>query len=167
MLFVSGDPHRLHDPQFAIVGSRHPTPVERNNARVWRTTGAGGVAVTSGLAAGIDSAAHEGALDAGGLSIAVFATRPERVYPARYRELAQRIASHGACISEFPTGVAPQPGHFPRRNHLISGLSLGVLVVEAARRTSSLITAGFAAAQGRKVFTMPATYNLIARGAIL
>ncbi|MBA3731560.1 MAG: DNA-protecting protein DprA, partial [Gammaproteobacteria bacterium] len=166
VLFVNGDPHCLADPQIAIVGSRRPTPAGRDNAHTFAAHMANaGLIVTSGLAIGIDGASHEGALAAGGLSIAVAATGLDRVYPARHRELATRIAARGALVSEFPTGVAPRAEHFPRRNRLISGLSLGVLVVEAARRSGSLITAGCAAEQGREVFAIPGSiHNPVARG---
>jgi len=165
-LFVDGDPRCLSDPQIAIVGSRRPTPTGRNNAHAFAARMANaGLIVTSGLAIGIDGASHEGALDAGGLTIAVAATGLDRVYPARHRELATRIAAQGALVSEFPTGVAPRAEHFPRRNRLISGLSLGVLVVEAARRSGSLITAGYAAEQSREVFAIPGSiHNPVARG---
>jgi len=161
VLFVSGDASCLSDPQIAIVGSRHPTPGGRKNAQAFAMHLArAGLTVTSCLAAGIDGAGHEAALKAGGLSIAVAANGPGRVYPARHRELAHWIVEHGAIISEFPTGVAPRPENFPRRNRLISGLmSLGVLVVEAARRSGSLITASFAAEQGREVFVIPGSIH--------
>lgn len=166
VLFVSGDPKVLSDPQIAIVGSRRPTPGGRENAHLFAgQLSRAGLIVTSGLAIGIDGAGHEGALNAGGLTIAVAATGLDRVYPRQHHELAQRIALHGAIVSEFPTGVAPKPEHFPRRNRLISGLSLGVLIVEAARCSGSLITAGFAAEQGREVFAIPGSiHNPVARG---
>lgn len=166
VLFIDGDKHCLSDPQIAIVGSRRPTPAGRKNAHAFASHMArAGLIVTSGLAMGIDGASHEGALEAGGLSIAVAATGLDRVYPARHRELAKRIAAQGALVSEFPTGIPPKAEHFPRRNRLISGLSLGVLVVEAARRSGSLITAGCAAEQGREVFAIPGSiHNPAAKG---
>jgi DNA processing protein len=166
MLFVDGNQHCLSDPQIAIVGSRRPTPAGSQNAQIFAAQMANaGLIVTSGLATGIDGASHQGALKAGGLSIAVAATGLDRVYPAKHRELARRIADQGAVVSEFPTGVPPKAEHFPRRNRLISGLSLGVLVVEAARRSGSLITARCAAEQGREVFAIPGSiHNPAARG---
>jgi DNA processing protein len=166
VLFVSGDLACLSDPQIAIVGSRHPTPGGRKNAFAFADHLArAGLTITSGLAMGIDGTSHEGALAGEGYTIAVAATGPDRIYPARHRELARRIVERGAIISEFPTGAPPKAEHFPRRNRLISGLSLGVLVVEAARRSGSLITARFAAEQGREVFAIPGSIqNPLAKG---
>jgi len=165
-LFVRGDPGLLASPQIAIVGSRNPTRGGIQTTREFAAHFAGnGLTVTSGLALGIDGAAHEGALKAGGPTLAVMATGLDRIYPARHRELAHAIAENGALVSEFPPGTAPKPGHFPRRNRIISGLSLGVLVVEAALQSGSLITARLAAEQGREVFAIPGSiHNPLARG---
>jgi len=165
-LFVRGDPGILASPQIAMVGSRNPTRGGIETTREFAAHFArNGLTVTSGLALGIDRAAHEGALEGGGPTIAVTATGPDRVYPASHRELAHAIAETGALVSEFPPGTGPKPGHFPRRNRIISGLSLGVLVVEAALRSGSLITARFAAEQGREVFAIPGSiHNPLARG---
>lgn len=166
VLFVQGDVRALADPQIAIVGSRYPTPGGRKSAHAFAAHLArAGLTITSGLAIGIDGASHEGALDADGYTVAVAATGLDRVYPARHRALAERIIARGAIVSEFHTGLPPKPENFPRRNRLISGLSLGVLVVEAARRSGSLITARFAAEQGREVFAMPGSiHNPTAKG---
>ncbi len=143
-------------PQVAVVGSRRPTPAAEALAHaIAGELAAAGVVITSGLAAGIDGAAHRGALDAGGATVAVAGTGPDRVYPARHRPLARRIAGAGAVITEFPPGTPPRPGHFPRRNRVISGLAQAVLVVEAAARSGSLITARLAAEQGRDVMAVP------------
>lgn len=165
-LFYQGDPRLLRLPQVALVGARSATPQGLENARAFGAELARrGLVITSGLALGIDAAAHRGALEAEGLTIAVCATGLDRVYPARHRALAHDIAARGLLISEFPTGVQALSEHFPRRNRIISGLSLGVLVVEAARESGSLITARLAAEQGREVFAIPGSiHNPMARG---
>lgn len=165
VLFVRGDPRLLQEPQLAVVGSRNPTPGGLQTTKAFASHLAGlGLVITSGMASGIDSAAHQGALETG-RTIAVLGTGPDRVYPAANRELARRIAVEGALVSEFPPGTGPQPSHFPRRNLTISGLSLGTLVTEAAPRSGSLITARYAAEQGREVFAVPGSiHNPLARG---
>ncbi|WP_459872974.1 DNA-processing protein DprA [Endothiovibrio diazotrophicus] len=166
LLYLRGDPAMLGELQLAVVGSRTPTAGGRRAAYDFaRHLGGAGLVITSGLALGVDAAAHEGALDGGGRTVAVVGTGLDRVYPARHRELAHRIAERGALVSEFPVGVGPRPEHFPRRNRIISGLSLGTLVVEAAVRSGSLITARLAAEQGREVFAIPGSiHNPLARG---
>jgi DNA processing protein len=166
MLHLRGDPAVLAAPAIAIVGSRRPTPAGRATAFEFaRQLAARGLVVTSGLAAGIDAAAHRGALDAGGLTVAVCGTGLDRTYPEAHAALARDIAARGALVSEFPPGTLPLPHHFPRRNRIISGLSLGVLVVEARYRSGSLITARLAAEQGREVFALPGSiHNPLARG---
>lgn len=166
LLFVMGDAEVLNRKQLAIVGSRNPTPTGRETAHEFaRHLAANGLVITSGLALGIDGASHEGALDGNGMTVAVVGTGLDRVYPARHRELAHEMAENGALISEFPLGTKPMPGNFPRRNRIISGLSMGVLVVEAALRSGSLITARLAADQGREVFAVPGSiHNPQARG---
>ena len=166
VLFVLGDSSVLDHKQLAMVGSRHPTPAGRETAQEFARHLAGnGIVISSGLALGIDAASHEGALAADGMTIAVAGTGLDRVYPARHRELAHQIAEHGALISEFPPGTLPVASNFPRRNRLISGLSMGVLVVEAALHSGSLITARFAMEQGREVFAVPGSiHNPQAKG---
>ncbi len=155
-LYVRGDVAALGRPQRAMVGSRRPTGAGRHLAfQFAEGFAAAGLVVTSGLARGIDAASHEGALAAGGQTIAVCGTGLDRIYPAQHATLAQRIATQGALVSEFPPGTAPLPANFPRRNRLISGLSRGTLVVEAARDSGSLITARRALDQGREVFAIP------------
>lgn len=166
VLYVQGDPAALWTPQLAVVGSRNPTAGGRDNARDFcRYLARSGLTITSGLAAGVDGEAHSAALEAGGTSVAVAGTGLDRVYPARHRELAHRIAAHGALVSEFPPGTGVRREHFPSRNRIISGLSLGVLVVEAAVHSGSLITARHAVDQGREVFAIPGSiHNPLARG---
>ncbi|MBK5931260.1 DNA protecting protein DprA [Halochromatium salexigens] len=165
LLFVCGDLALLCEPQLAIVGSRNPTAGGVQTTRAFAAHLAGlGLVITSGMALGVDAAAHLGALETG-RTIAVLGTGPDRVYPAAHRELAHRISSEGALVSEFMPGVGPQASHFPRRNRTISGLSLGTLVTEAAPRSGSLITARYAAEQGREVFAIPGSiHNPLARG---
>jgi DNA processing protein len=164
-LFVVGDPSLLWHPQVAVVGSRRPSAGGRDNARQFaRAFGRAGLAVTSGLAEGIDSAAHLGALETS-RTVAVIGTGPDRCYPAGNVDLMQRIADHGAVVSEHPPGTAGIRQHFPSRNRLIAGLSLGTLVVEAAVRSGALITARLAVEAGREVFALPGSiHNPMARG---
>ncbi|NOY73244.1 MAG: DNA-protecting protein DprA [Gammaproteobacteria bacterium] len=167
LLFIDGDINSLNRPQVAIVGSRNPTPLGREIAYDFaQKLCSAGYIITSGLAIGIDAAAHRGALDCYGTTLAVAATGLDQVYPKRHDRLAQKIIEQsGVILSEFPLGTAPQRSHFPRRNRLISGLSKGTLVVEAALRSGSLITARFAVDQGREVFAVPgAITNPLARG---
>ncbi|HEY0973278.1 MAG TPA: DNA-processing protein DprA [Solimonas sp.] len=166
LLFVQGDPELLALPQIALVGARTATPQGLENAEAFAAElTRRGFVVTSGLALGIDGAAHRGALAADGYTVAVCATGLDRVYPARHKALAQEIATRGALVSEFPTGVQALAEHFPRRNRLISGLSMGVLVVEAAQQSGSLITARLALEQGREVLAIPGSiHNPMARG---
>lgn len=166
LLYVHGDINLLASPQLAMVGSRNPTPAGHQNATDFaRHLSAAGLVITSGLALGIDTASHQGALDAGCQTIAVTGTGLDRVYPASNRELARQIAGHGALVSEFPIGTPPLAQNFPRRNRILSGLSLGTLVVEAGLRSGSLISARCAAEQGREVFAIPGSiHNSLARG---
>ena len=165
-LYVEGSVAALSSPQIAMVGSRNPTAAGRSTAREFARYFAGaGLTVTSGLAVGIDAASHEGALAGGGATIAVYATGLDRVYPTEHSALAQRIRARGALVSEFPPRTPPLRGHFPRRNRVIAGLSLGTLVVEAARHSGSLITARAAVDAGREVFAIPGSiHSPLARG---
>ena len=144
----------------AIVGSRNPTPQGQSNARQFaKAFGGAGICVVSGLALGIDGAAHDGALLGGGTTIAVVGTGLDRVYPKKHLELAHRIALQGLLISEFALGTPPLTANFPKRNRIISGLSRGTLVVEAALQSGSLITARLAAEQGKEVFAIPGSIH--------
>lgn len=166
LLHAIGDCELLQYPQLAIVGSRHPTPNGREMAFEFaRHLASTGLGIASGLALGIDGAAHEGALASEGVTVAVAATGLDRVYPAAHRDLARRIAQSGVLISEAPLGTRVTRGAFPRRNRIISGISLGVLVVEAARQSGSLVTARLAGEQGREVFAIPGSiHNPLSRG---
>lgn len=178
LLFVAGDPAQLERPQLAMVGSRRASKPGLDTARAFaRHLASGGFVITSGLALGIDGAAHQGALEAGGRTVAVLGTGLDRLYPARHAPLADRIVGEGgALVSELPLDCPPQASNFPRRNRIISGLSLGVLVVEASPSSGSLITARLAAEQGREVYAIPGSihhpgargcHQLIREGAIL
>ncbi len=166
-LFVVGAVEPLWGAQVGVVGSRNPTSGGRDNARTFSTEFAkAGLTITSGLAEGVDAEAHRAALDARALTIAVMGTGPDRIYPAGNRDLAHAIvASSGALVSEFPPGTGARRENFPRRNRIIAGLSLGVLVVEANMRSGALITARLAAESGREVFALPGSiHNPMARG---
>ena len=159
-LFCRGTLDHLGAPAVAIVGSRNASVMGAADAKAfaWELAQSG-LCIVSGLAAGIDAAAHEGALAAGAPTVAVMGTGPEITYPTGHKHLAERIAQQGCVITEYAPGVGPISWNFPRRNRLISGLSLGVLVVEAAQRSGSLITARLAAEQGREVFAMPGSVH--------
>ena len=162
LLYVRGDPACLHLPQIAIVGSRRMTRGAEKIAKSWaKSLAAGGFTITSGMAIGIDSCAHRGALEAPqGVCIGVVATGIDRSYPSRNASLADHIVEGGgALLTEFALGTPPLPAHFPQRNRIISGLSLGVLVVEAAINSGSLITAKYALEQNREVFAIPGSIN--------
>jgi DNA processing protein len=165
-LFCHGNVALLGAPQIGIVGARAASPDGLDNAqRFAHALAKAGLVVTSGLAQGVDGAAHRGALDAEGGTIAVCGTGLDRVYPARHRELAHEIAEKGLLLSEWGTGMPPLAQNFPQRNRIISGLSIGVLVVEAAARSGSLITARLALDQGRDVFAIPGSiHNPAAKG---
>ncbi|MFZ1388729.1 MAG: DNA-processing protein DprA [Thiolinea sp.] len=160
ILFVAGNPELLNEPQLAMVGSRTPTTYGKDNAQAFaHYLAKHGITITSGLALGIDAISHQGALEAGGHTIAVIATGLDIMYPAKNRSLAERIVEQGVIVSEFPIGVKPQAQNFPRRNRIISGLSLGTLVVEAALQSGSLVTAQHALEQGREVFAIPGSIH--------
>ncbi len=160
LLYVEGDLACLSAPSVAIVGSRRPSPQGVDNARSFAAAlAAEGWVVVSGLAQGIDAAAHEGALGAGAKTIAFMGTGPDITYPARHRALARRIAAHGALVTEHAPGTPPLPEHFPQRNRLIAGLTQGTLVVEAALRSGSLITARLANEAGRDVWAIPGSIH--------
>jgi DNA processing protein len=166
LLFVRGNPKLLSLPQIAIVGSRNPSTSGMETAFAFaKTLSQHGFVITSGLALGIDAASHQGALSAKGYTIAVAGTGLDRVYPARHIGLATEIVNTGAMVSEFPPGTLAKANHFPRRNRIISGLCQGLLVVEAAKQSGSLITARMALEQNREVFAIPGSiHNPLARG---
>ena len=165
-LFVAGDPALLWHPAVAVVGSRSPSAAGAENAFDFaRAFAASGLAVGSGMAAGIDTAAHAGALSAGGMTIAVLGTGPDVAYPRANATLHARIGEHGAIVSEQLPGTRVRRDLFPRRNRIIAGLALGTLVIEAARRSGALITARLAADAGREVFALPGSiHNPLSRG---
>ncbi|EIK72664.1 DNA protecting protein DprA [Pseudomonas synxantha BG33R] len=178
LLFVAGDPDILEKPQLAMVGSRRASRPGMDTAAAFsRSLASAGFVITSGLALGIDGAAHQAALEVGGRTVGVLGTGLENFYPQRHRKLAAAMIAQGsAVISEFPLDAGPQAGNFPRRNRIISGLSLGVLVVEASMASGSLITARLAAEQGREVYAIPGSihhpgakgcHQLIRDGAVL
>ena len=179
IVYVRGSIEQLHMPQIAIVGSRKMTRVGQQNALDWsRFLANSGFTVTSGLAKGVDGTAHQGALQASnGGTIAVMATGIDKIYPQQHRFLAEQIVDSGGClVTEFEPGTEPFPQHFPQRNRIISGLSLGVLVIEAAVKSGSLITARAALEQNREVFAIPGSihnpqsrgcHSLIKQGATL
>ncbi|WP_105102622.1 DNA-processing protein DprA [Microbulbifer pacificus] len=167
VLYISGNLTTLSLPQVAVVGARRASRAGLDNARDFSADlAAAGFAITSGLALGVDAAAHSGAMKGGGKTIAVLGTGVDRIYPVRNAVLAEQIlAADGAIVSEMPLGTAPEAGNFPRRNRIISGLSLGTLLVEAAVRSGSLITARLALEQNREVFAIPGSiHNPLARG---
>ena len=160
ILYVKGDPALLDRASLAVVGSRNATQQGIANAEAFsRELSEGGFTIVSGLALGIDAAAHAGGLAAASSSIAVVGTGLDIVYPARNRDLAHQLAAKGALMSEFALGTPPLASNFPRRNRLISGLSRGCLIVEAALRSGSLITARYALEQGREVFAVPGSIH--------
>ncbi|NMT62804.1 DNA-protecting protein DprA [Marinobacter orientalis] len=166
VLYLRGDRTLLGREQIGIVGSRNATRAGLEHARSFAAAlGRKGLLVTSGLALGVDGAAHSGALDAGFATVAVIGNGVDRPYPYRHRTLSARIAAEGVIVSEYPPGTSAKAGHFPRRNRIISGLSRGILVVEAGLKSGSLITARLALEQGREVFAIPGSvHNPLARG---
>jgi DNA processing protein len=177
VLYIKGNVDAIHQPIMAIIGTRHPTEYGKQNAAHFSHKLAElGFCIASGLAIGIDGIAHQHALSFPSSTVAVVATGLDQIYPYRHQSLASKILENGAIISEFPFKTPPRPEYFPRRNRIISGLSQGVLVIEAALKSGSLITARYAMEQGREVFAIPgiiqnpATHGchaLIRQGAVL
>lgn len=165
-LYVDGNPNTLWRPQIAVIGSRNPTAGGRDNALDFAAElSRQGLTITSGMAAGIDSCAHLAAIKAGGQTVAVMGTGLDRIYPASGKQLAAEISGQGALVSEFPPGTGAKRSHFPSRNRIISGLSLGVLVIEAGLNSGTLITARMAGEQGRDVFALPGSiHNPMSKG---
>ncbi len=176
-LFTSGDTRLLSDPSVAIVGSRHPTPAGRRiTEQIASELARSGINIVSGMALGIDGSAHQAALDAGGSTVAVMGCGLDDVYPSRHRSLFERISSDGCCISEYPLGVPVSRYTFPQRNRLVSGLCLGTIIVEAAERSGTLITARLALEQNRSLMVVPGSplsrqyagsHDLLQQGATL
>lgn len=166
LLYAVGDTRLLSGPSIAVVGSRAATPQGAATARAFaRALSDAGLVVVSGLALGVDAAAHRGGLDGASASVGVLGTGPDLVYPSANRALAHELAQRGALVTEFPPGRHARPDHFPRRNRLISGLSLGCVVVEAGLESGSLITARLALEQGREVFAIPGSiHSPVAKG---
>lgn len=166
LLYVRGDPSLLRRSQVGIVGSRSATRGGLDHARRFAAAlSKNDCLVTSGLALGIDGAAHRGALEVGCPTVAVIGTGVDVLYPRQHHSLSEAVVAHGALVSELPPGTPPRAAHFPRRNRIISGLSQGILVVEASPRSGSLITARLALEQGREVFAIPGSiHNPLARG---
>jgi len=164
VLYVKGELLPRDEWALAVVGTRRATVYGREATRAFVSGLApGGVTIISGLARGIDTHAHQIALEAGGRTVAVLGRGVDIIYPAQNRNLAQRIVENGALVSEYPLGTKPEGGNFPRRNRIISGLSLGVLVVEGSKRSGAMITADYAAEQGREIFAVPG--NITCRNA--
>lgn len=160
LLYVKGRLDLLNHPAMAVVGSRNATPQGKMNAELFsRNLSDSGLCIVSGMALGIDAAAHRGGLDGASSSIAVVGTGLDIVYPSRNHALAHALAQHGSLISEFPLGTTALAHNFPRRNRIICGMSLGCLVIEAAIRSGSLITARLAVEQGREVFAIPGSIH--------
>lgn len=160
LLYVKGRRELLNRPALAVVGSRNATAQGLNNAEAFaQAASAAGLCIVSGMAHGIDAAAHRGGLRGPGSSIGVIGTGLDKIYPAANRELAHQLAQEGALVSEFPLGTPPLAANFPRRNRIISGMSLGCLVVEASLQSGSLITARMALEQGREVFAIPGSIH--------
>jgi len=160
LLYLQGNPELLQKPGVAVVGSRNPTPQGRENARSFSAhLSQAGLTIVSGLALGVDGAAHEGGLSGPGRTIAVIGTGLDRVYPRRHLELAHRISAQGLMLSEYSLGTPPLPANFPMRNRIIAGLTRGTLVVEAALQSGSLITARLASEAGRDVFAIPGSIH--------
>ncbi len=166
VLYTQGDPHLLSPDQIGVVGSRHATRAGLDHARTFAAElSRRNLVITSGLALGVDGAAHAGALDAGAPTVAVIGCGLDRVYPSQHRRLAARVIAQGLLVSEYPPGTPARAAHFPQRNRIISGLSRGILVVEAGLKSGSLITARLALEQGREVFAIPGSvHSPVARG---